>query len=65
MKKHWMTSLFGFLAALSAAVLNAPGMGENKTVRGIAGIIQVVSLLGMGAAAADANKSTNGSGGPK
>jgi hypothetical protein len=56
-RKHWLTTLFGFLLALATASTNAPGLRDNPTIRDIGGIVGTVAALALGAAAADANKS--------
>jgi len=62
MKGHWLTTLFGFMLALSQATTNAPGLRDNRTVRDIGGIVGVVAALALGASAADARKVPNGNG---
>lgn len=62
MKRHWLTTLFGFLLATATWAGHDPALGDNKTVHEIAAILQGVAAIGLGATAADANKtnSTNG-----
>lgn len=57
MNRHWLTTLFGFLLALSQATLHAPGFRDNKTANDLGGIVATVSALALGSVAADANKS--------
>jgi hypothetical protein len=65
MKKHWLTTLFGFLLALGTAMTQAPGIKENPTAQGVGGIVSTLSALALGAAAADARKNNNGKDTPR
>lgn len=60
LKTHWLTTIFGFLLAFSQAALNSPGLDNDSTLKHVGGILGVVSALGLGAAAADNRKVTNG-----
>lgn len=60
MRKHWLTTLFGFLLALGSAITQAPGLRDNTTAHDIGGIVQTVSALALGAVAADARFRVNG-----
>jgi len=51
--KSWMTSLFGFLAAIGGILSQAPGVPDNIKV--IAGIAGSVGVAGLGLAAKDNN----------
>ena len=60
MRKHWLTTLFGFLLAVGTAMTQAPGLRDSERARDVGGIIQSLSALGLGAAAADSRLRGNG-----
>lgn len=62
MRKHWLTTLFGFLLAFGTAATQAPGIRDNVTAHDVGGIIQTLAAIGLGVTAADARKSNNGNG---
>ena len=62
MKKHWMTTLFGWITA-TGTLLAAAGAASNKPTLTILGtVLAAVGQAGGGTSAADANKVPNGNG---
>lgn len=60
MKRHWLTTLFGFALAFGSALTQAPTLRDNPLARDVGAIILVLASIGLGATAADSRKVPNG-----
>jgi hypothetical protein len=54
--KHWLTTLFGLLAAIGGALMATNAAHNKPILTDVAQTLQTVGIAGIGLTAADANK---------
>ena len=60
MRRHWVTTVFGLLLALGAGLTHTRMAAKNDAVADVAQLLHTLGAAGLGAAAADSRKVSNG-----